>query len=177
MNASPHESLKPVAREVLGVDEDATPEACRLAFLWRLADEEFMPPTVTLDAAAALERVVAVLEADPPQGARIRVLAEQPAQGWGAPPPPRWLDDALAAASEAAFGRAPGYLGEGGSIPFLAELGRRYPSCDFVATGVLGPGSNAHGPDEALHLPTAIAVTEALALLLEAHAQRSDTHG
>lgn len=54
MNASPHESLKPVAREVLGVDEEATPDACRLAFIWRLAEEEFMPPAVMLDAAMAL---------------------------------------------------------------------------------------------------------------------------
>jgi acetylornithine deacetylase/succinyl-diaminopimelate desuccinylase-like protein len=41
-----------------------------------------------------------------------------------------------------------------------------------VITGVLGPDSNAHGPNEYLHLPTARAVTTAVAHLLDAHATR-----
>ncbi len=64
------------------------------------------------------------------------------------------------------FGRAPGFVGEGGSIPFLADLQRGFPGTQFVATGVLGPHSNAHGPNEALHIPMAKAVTHAVAELL-----------
>ncbi len=64
------------------------------------------------------------------------------------------------------FGRAPGYVGEGGSIPFLADLQRGFPGTQFVATGVLGPHSNAHGPNEALHIGMGKAVTHAVAELL-----------
>ncbi len=124
------------------------------------------PPSA--DARAAQHEIVAILEAEPPQGAHVTVTTEQPAQGWVAPAPSRWLDDALDRGSLAGFGTKPGLLGEGGSIPFLASLGHRFPEAQFVATGVLGPGSNAHGPDESLHLPTMVGVTTALAHLLEA---------
>jgi acetylornithine deacetylase/succinyl-diaminopimelate desuccinylase-like protein len=91
---------------------------------------------------------------------------EPAAQGWVAPP----LDDDIAATlgrvSQERFGRAPGFVGEGGSIPFLADLQKGYPGTQFVATGVLGPHSNAHGPNEALHIPMAKAVTQAVAGLL-----------
>jgi len=63
-------------------------------------------------------------------------------------------------------------MGEGGSIPFMAMLGKQFPEAQFVITGVLGPGTNAHGPNEFLHLPTAQRVTVAVALLLDAHATR-----
>ena len=124
------------------------------------------PPSV--DVVQAHRAVVAALRADPPSGAHVRVLEETPAQGWQAPEPARWLSDALDAASKESFGHAPGFLGEGGSIPFLAELGSRFPAAHFVVTGVLGPNSNAHGPDESLHLPAAIGVTNSIASVLAA---------
>lgn len=40
----------------------------------------------------------------------------------------------------------------GGSIPFIELLGNLYPKCVLLVTGVLGPGSNAHGPDENMHI-------------------------
>ena len=57
-------------------------------------------------------------------------------------------------------------MGEGGTIPFLAELGSRFPEAQFLVTGVLGPGSNAHGPNEMLDLTTARRVTAAVAHVL-----------
>ena len=63
-------------------------------------------------------------------------------------------------------------MGEGGSIPFLAELGQRFPSSQFLVTGVLGPGSNAHGPDESLHLPTVAGVMAAVSSVVAAFAGR-----
>jgi di/tripeptidase len=63
-------------------------------------------------------------------------------------------------------------MGEGGSIPFMAMLGQKFPQAQFVVTGVLGPGSNAHGPNEFLHIPTAKRVTETVARVLAAHAAR-----
>ena len=58
-------------------------------------------------------------------------------------------------ASLAAFGKPVAFMGEGGSIPFMAMLGRTFPKTQFVVTGVLGPHSNAHGPNEFLHIPFA----------------------
>ncbi len=76
------------------------------------------------------------------------------AAGWNAPTLAPWLEASLERASEAAFGTPPAYMGEGGSIPFMAMLGEKFPQAQFVVTGVLGPHSNAHGPNEFLHLPT-----------------------
>jgi hypothetical protein len=89
--------------------------------------------------------------------------------GWVAPPLAPWLAAALDDASQRAFGHAPGFTGEGGSIPFLASLARRYPTVQFVATGVLGPQSNAHGIDEMLDLPVAVGVTNSVITVLAAY--------
>lgn len=129
-----------------------------------------LPPTV--DAGAAAAAVRAALEADPPAGATVTAEVAETGSGWNAPPFEPWLAGALAAASEAAFGQPARTIGEGGSIPFMGMLGARFPEAQFVITGVLGPGSNAHGPNESLHLPCATRLTEALALLLDAHARR-----
>jgi acetylornithine deacetylase/succinyl-diaminopimelate desuccinylase-like protein len=70
------------------------------------------------------------------------------------------------------FGAPLGFMGEGGTIPFMAMLGDQYPEAQFVITGVLGPNANAHGPNEFLHIPMAKRVTAAVAELLIAHAHR-----
>jgi acetylornithine deacetylase/succinyl-diaminopimelate desuccinylase-like protein len=129
-----------------------------------------LPPTV--DAAKAMAAVESALLDDPPCGARVRVHFDTPATGWAAPPLERWVEQAFSRASEELFGQPPGVLGEGGTIPFLAMLGERYPGVPLVASGVLGPGSNAHGPNEFLHIPTAEAVTLATARLVEAAGTR-----
>jgi acetylornithine deacetylase/succinyl-diaminopimelate desuccinylase-like protein len=130
-----------------------------------------VPPSV--DVVAAQDALLSELRAAPPNNALITLAVEQPAQGWVAPQPERWLADALDEGSRAGFAKSPGRLGEGGSIPFLASLGTRFPAAQFIATGVLGPGSNAHGIDESLHLPTVVGVATAMAHVLKAHA----THG
>jgi acetylornithine deacetylase/succinyl-diaminopimelate desuccinylase-like protein len=94
------------------------------------------------------------------------------ADGWNAPALAPWLADALDAASAAAFGTPARYTGEGGSIPFMGMLGEKFPDAQFAVTGVLGPDSNAHGPNEFVHLPTVKRVTTAIAHLLDAHARR-----
>jgi len=125
-----------------------------------------LPPTV--DATSAAGDLVQLLTADPPAGARVTVTTETPADGWVAPDPAPWVRDALDRGSRQSFGAPPGSLGEGGTIPFMPALSRRFPDTQFVATGVLGPGSNAHGPNEFLHLPMAEAVTCAVAHLVAA---------
>jgi acetylornithine deacetylase/succinyl-diaminopimelate desuccinylase-like protein len=129
-----------------------------------------LPPTC--DAPAALGAVVEAFTTDPPYGARVRFEGREAAPGWNAPSFAPWLDAALTEASEAAFGPAYRAFGEGGTIPFMGMLGQQFPEAQFVITGALGPGNNAHGPNEYLHLPTGRRVTAALAVVLDAHARR-----
>ncbi|HEX6443278.1 MAG TPA: M20 family metallopeptidase [Stellaceae bacterium] len=130
-----------------------------------------LPPT--LDAATAGKLLQQLFEADPPYGAEISFKPQAASAGWNAPALAPWLEKSLARASEAAFGAPPAYMGEGGSIPFMAMLGERFPSAQFVVTGVLGPYSNAHGPNEFLHIPTGRKVTQVIAQVLADHATKS----
>ena len=129
-----------------------------------------VPPR--LDASTALAHVKAALERDPPYGASVSFQDGSSSNGWDAPPLAPWLATALEAASNRHFGRPAMYLGEGGSIPFMAMLGQQFPNAQFCITGVLGPGSNAHGPNEFLHIPTAQKLTLCVADVLAAHANR-----
>jgi len=128
-----------------------------------------LPPT--LDCEEAVRSVKAYFDTNLPDEADVQI-AVNAFQGWQAPDTEPWLVSALAEASQEAFGRSPGFTGEGGSIPFLASLGKRYPKVQFVATGVLGPDSNAHGIDEMLDLPMAVNVTNSVITLLSAHANK-----
>ena len=129
-----------------------------------------MPPTLEIHAAA--RRVKEILEADPPYGARVRFESDTPGQGWNAPALAPWLEAATAEASRTYFGAEAAYLGEGGSIPFMGMLGAKFPKAQFLITGVLGPKSNAHGPNEFLHLATGERLTACVAHVLAAHAER-----
>ena len=129
-----------------------------------------LPPT--LDRARAEAIVRESLTKDAPEGAEIGVDILQGATGWNAPQLEPWLERSLARASEAAWGKPPAYMGEGGTIPFMWMLGEKFPRAQFVVTGVLGPHSNAHGPNEFLHIPTGKRVTEAMAMVLADHRSR-----
>ncbi len=158
--------------EVIGLDGlPATADAGNVARPELTVSLSFrIPPRVDPEvAAAALQRA---LEADPPHGATVTFELEPLASGWDAPPEAAWLTRALDAGSLAGFGLDARHFGEGGSIPFMAMLGEQFPDAQFVVTGVLGPASNAHGPNEFLDLPTARGVTTAIAVVLEAHAAR-----
>jgi len=130
-----------------------------------------LPPSC--DPVAAERAVVRTLTSNVPSNARVSVTAVA-ASGWVTPELAPWLRTALEEGSTLAFGNEVAYAGEGGSIPFLAALGQRFPSVQFVATGVLGPDSNAHGIDEMLDLDCAVAVTNAVAHVLSAHAAQGE---
>jgi acetylornithine deacetylase/succinyl-diaminopimelate desuccinylase-like protein len=128
-----------------------------------------LPPTA--DAARAIERVKATLEADPPYGSRVTFTSgERPGTGWNAPATAPWLLESVERASSAYFGAPPMFSGLGGSIPFMQMLGDRFPRAQFLVTGVMGPGSNAHGPNEFIDLPTGVRVTGCVAQVLADHA-------
>ncbi len=124
------------------------------------------------DAEAARVAVKTVLERDPPYGAQVTFDAPRGENGWNAPALAPWLQAALDKASHAAFGKPMAAQGEGGSIPFMGMLGRKYPDTQFVITGVLGPHSNAHGPNEFLDIDYAKKLSVAIASVLADHAGR-----
>lgn len=126
-----------------------------------------LPPTVSPQFAA--NAVKKILESDPPYGAHITFTVGALGDGWNAPPSKTWLEAALDEASRELFGNPSRVMGEGGSIPFMGMLAQRYPNAQFVVTGVLGPDTNAHGPNEYLHIPTTQRLTSAIAHVLTAH--------
>jgi acetylornithine deacetylase/succinyl-diaminopimelate desuccinylase-like protein len=129
-----------------------------------------LPPTVNAKGAAA--KLKTLLESDPPYGSKVGFEPGQAADGWNAPATAAWLDGALEAASKKHFGRSVMWMGEGGTIPFMAMLGLQFPEAQFFITGVLGPHSNAHGPNEFLHIDYAKKLTACVADVLASHAQR-----
>ena len=128
-----------------------------------------LPPTC--DAEDACITVKGLLERDPPYGARVRFEPDQASSGWNAPAIEPWLKEAADQASRAYFGAAAMYMGEGGTIPFMGMLGDKYPNAQILVTGVLGPKSNAHGPNEFLHIPTGKRVTNCVAEILATRGQ------
>ncbi|KYG08100.1 peptidase M20 [Sorangium cellulosum] len=129
-----------------------------------------IPPRIDpKKAAAALKQT---LEQDPPYGAEVRFRVSEPSPGWDAPATAPWLEAAVRKASQAFFGRPAMGIGEGGTIPFMAMLGEKFPEAQFLITGVLGPQSNAHGPNEFLHLGMGKKLTCCVASVIADHAAR-----
>jgi len=123
-----------------------------------------LPPTLKGEDAEAI--VHELLVKDPPYGARIGFKAAGSCEGWNAPPIVSWLETAVAEASRSFYGAPPAAMGEGGSIPFMGMLGEKFPEAQFLITGVLGPESNAHGPNEFLHIPSAKRLSACVASVL-----------
>ena len=137
-----------------------------------------LPPT--LDGRKAGELLKDVLLSNPPNGAHVELELEKSSSGWNAPAQSPWLNQAIDDASQAFFGKPAMYMGEGGSIPFMGMLGEKFPGAQFMITGVLGPHSNAHGPNEFLHIPMGKRVTASVARVIADHhhaGQRGETTG
>jgi acetylornithine deacetylase/succinyl-diaminopimelate desuccinylase-like protein len=120
-----------------------------------------LPPLV--DAGQAVQELKTLLEDNAPYQARVTFEANGAASGWNAPPTTPWFEQALDAASLAHFGAPVGYIGQGGTIPLMNMLSQGFPSAQMMVCGVLGPRSNAHGPNEFLHVPYAKRLTAAVA--------------
>jgi acetylornithine deacetylase/succinyl-diaminopimelate desuccinylase-like protein len=130
-----------------------------------------LPPTSDPKRASAAVRTT--LERDPPYGAQVQFSGGAGTGGWNAPPFASWLEESISAASTQVFGKAAVSIGGGGSIPFMGMLGEQFPKAQFFITGVLGPQSNAHGPNEFLHIDYARKLTGCVALVLADHAARA----
>ncbi len=120
-----------------------------------------LPPNIK--ATEAAEVLTDALQTEPPSNATVTFEIDSAESGWFAKPLDPYLTESLERASTTFFGNPLRHIGCGGTIPFLGMLERKFPSCQFVVTGVLGPHSNAHGPNEFLDIPTAKKVTACIA--------------
>ena len=123
-----------------------------------------LPPLV--DAAGAVQELKALLEDNAPYRAKVSFEPGSAATGWNAPAASPWFAQALDQASRAHFGAACGFIGQGGTIPLINMLSAGFPRAQMMVCGVLGPRSNAHGPNEFLHVPYAKKLTAAVAQVI-----------
>lgn len=131
-----------------------------------------LPPTT--DSTVALAEVRSLLEAEPPYRAHVRFRPDKVhADGWSAPAFAPWLDQALDDASNACFGAPCAHIGQGGTIPLMGMLADAFPQAQFMVCGVLGPGANAHGPNEFIHLPYAMRLSACVAAVVTAFARQA----
>ncbi|HEY6823059.1 MAG TPA: M20/M25/M40 family metallo-hydrolase [Steroidobacteraceae bacterium] len=128
-----------------------------------------LPPTC--DAERAEHAVRQALERDPPYRAQVSFEDAAGNGGWNAPEFAPWLEESIARASQAVFGKPAVHIGCGGTIPFMGMLGERFPRTQFFITGVLGPQANAHGPNEFLHIDYTKKLTACVSLVLADHAR------
>lgn len=129
-----------------------------------------IPPTLSPD--VAMNSIKETLETKPPFQAKVSFIDAHGAPGWEAPTNEPWLEQALQDSSVEYFGKPYLTTGEGGSIPFMADLAQKFPQAQFMVTGVLGPQSNAHGPNEFLEIPTAKKLTCCVAHVISEHHKR-----
>jgi acetylornithine deacetylase/succinyl-diaminopimelate desuccinylase-like protein len=128
-----------------------------------------LPPLV--EGAVAAQTVKKIFETDVPYGASSTFTIMSQETGWSAPETAIWLETAMQEASHEYFGRDSMYMGTGGTIPFMNMLGTKYPGVQFLVTGLLGPKSNAHGPNEFLHIETGKRLTACVAHVLQRHSE------
>ncbi|WP_291517577.1 M20 family metallopeptidase [Acidovorax sp.] len=129
-----------------------------------------LPPLV--DAGQAVQELKALLEDNAPYQAKVTFQGSGGATGWNAPATTPWFEKALNEASQAHFGAPCGYIGQGGTIPLMNMLSEGFPTAQMMVCGVLGPKSNAHGPNEFLHVPYAKRLTASVAHVMAAMAQQ-----
>ncbi len=129
-----------------------------------------VPPGVNVRVAAI--HIKLSLEVNQPYGARVYFTLSEPEAGWNAPEMDDWLRRSVNRTSRAYWGNDPLYTGEGGTISFMKMLNDMLPDAQFLVTGVLGPESNAHGPNEFLHIPTVKRLTAAIASVIADHGAR-----
>ncbi len=147
------------ALSIIGADGLPKPENAGSVTLPKLSFSFSMRLPPTCDPQKAQHALKTILEKNPPFQANIYFETGKVSSGWNAPAEAQWLSTAAAQASQNYFGKDAVYMGEGGTIPFMGMLGKKFPQAQFLITGLLGPGSNAHGPNEFLHIPAGKNVT------------------
>ena len=129
-----------------------------------------IPPLTNPKVAAKVMQEV--LTKNPPYNAKVSFKVDDGSKGWNAPVLSTWLAKAVDEASNAYYGKPAAFMGEGGTIPFMGMLGEQFPNAQFMITGVLGPHSNAHGPNEFLHLDMVKKLTSCVSYVLYSFSQQ-----
>ena len=124
------------------------------------------------DPTVAISALNSALKKDIPFNAEVEFIKLESAEGWLAKPLSPWLTEACENASQTFFQKPAMFMGEGGSIPFMKILAKKFSEAEFFITGVLGPYSNAHGPNEFLHLEMAKKLTACIASIIALHYER-----
>lgn len=120
-----------------------------------------IPPS--LDPEIASDRLTQLITENPPYNAKITVVKRTPGWGWNNKELSAKLHESLNTSSLKLWGKEYFSFGEGGSIPFTKKLADSFPSCEIIVIGVLGPNSNAHSCNEALHIDYCKKITSTLA--------------
>ncbi|HTM63361.1 MAG TPA: M20 family metallopeptidase [Gammaproteobacteria bacterium] len=160
------------ALSVIGIDGMPSIENAGNVTLPKLSVKLSMRLPPSCDAEAANKKLHDTLVSNPPHDAKITFTSGDTGSGWNAPELEMWLSESASKASQRYFGKDAVYMGEGGSIPFMGMLGKKFPKAQFVITGVLGPASNAHGPNEFLHIPMGKKLTACVAEIIADHFNR-----
>lgn len=161
------------ALSVIGIDGLPIPQNAGNVTVPSLTIKLSMRLPPTCDAQMAALRLKECLEQHPPFDASVQFDIAEQGTGWNAPMEQEWLHESTERASQHYFGKNAMYLGEGCSIPFMGMLGKKYPEAQFMITGLLGPESNAHGPNEFLHIPAAKKLTCCVAQVIADHYNKS----
>lgn len=131
-----------------------------------------LPPLVDPKKAAFV--LHETLTQSPPYHATVSFKMDDGSKGWNAPKLSDWLAKAADEASMTYYAKPAAYMGEGGTIPFMGMLGEQFPEAQFMITGVLGPHSNAHGPNEFLHLDMVKKLTACVSYVLYSFSQQNN---
>ena len=126
------------------------------------------------DASQALAALIKHLKDHVPWGVQVTVTGGETAE-------PSVVEFAgpYAEAARAAFSQAwdvaPVFIGQGGTIPMVADFGKAFPDATILVTAVGDPDSRAHGTNESLHLGDFAAACLAETLMLDAFARLHPT--
>jgi len=131
-----------------------------------------VPPGINIE--KAVNDLKHTLERDPPYGASVHFEAPHAGPGWESPQLAHWLEQEVHNVSKIYYKKECCFVGEGGSIPFMGMLGEKFPKAQFVITGVLGPQSNAHGPNEFLDIEFAKKLTCCVANIIATQNSHQD---
>ncbi|MFN3233945.1 MAG: M20/M25/M40 family metallo-hydrolase [Gammaproteobacteria bacterium] len=129
-----------------------------------------LPPLV--DPQSVGQDIKKLFEENPPFNAEVECDVMEHGPGWNAPESAPWLCEANDKASQEFFNQPAAHMGLGGSIPFMGMLGELFPKAQFLITGVLGPKSNAHGPNEFLHIDYVKRLTGCIASVISSHFEK-----
>lgn len=117
------------------------------------------------DPGHALAALTAHLQRHAPWGAQVRIGDSSKGSGTTVATGGPFATAARAAFNEA-WGVQPVLMGQGGSIPMVANFQQAFPAAEVLVTAVCDPDSRMHGIDESLHLGDFAKACRAEALLL-----------